>query len=180
MKRGLLLVFMSALLCNCNKPSSPEQKNEIYKIIVETEGCFGKCPIQTFSMDSNLVLNYCGYMFTKDSGCFTGTIDTTTWNAINRKLVSINYREMNEAWAMNTDDAPGFDIHICYTGGVKDIHSMNYMEFPDSVQKVFDWIEDVAVTTKKNPADGVKFENPSGSVHVGADTTIQFTVPETH
>lgn len=174
------LLIVVTLCVSCAEPTAPPRNNGIHRIVYATGGCFGTCPVQLFSMDSSLVLNYTGYRYTKDQGDFRGTIDAATWNELNRKLESIKYLDMDTSWAPNTVDASSFEIWIYHSNGIKKIHSNNYRDFPDSVLQVFDWIETVAVNQAKSPSGKIEYEPlvvvpPPPPV---PDTSFQFTEPD--
>ena len=152
------------------------RQNEIYKIVFATGGCYRYCPIQVFSIDSSLTIQFKGIEFTDFKGFYTGTIRRQFFDTINMKLESVNYKQLDTAYSGTVDDL-STELIIYYGTKAKHITSpLN--DLPDSVQSFYQWL---LVEQKKmilhKITDSLKFETRIEKGLPPILDTIIFTPP---
>jgi hypothetical protein len=169
-----LIIIASTFSCNYKSKKSHRQ-NEIYKIVFATGGCFGECPLQVFSIDSNLTIKYHGIKYTENKGFYIGKIERALFDTINIKFENVNYKELESIYD-GTVDGLSTELYIYYGDKMKHITSP-LSDLPDTVQVLYNWLmtkQKKFVLTKTN--DSLKFET---YIENGPPIleTIKFTPP---
>lgn len=156
--RAIIILIIIASTFSCNyKRIKLQRPNEIYKIVFATGGCYGECPLQVFSIDSNLTIKYHGIKYTENKGFYIGTIDRYLFDTLNIKFENVNYKQLDSVYSGTVDDL-STELFIYYGDKMKHITSpLN--DLPDTVQALYNWLlttQKKFVLTKTN--DSLTFE----------------------
>jgi hypothetical protein len=146
----IIICCCQITILGCKKPVS--RKNEIIKVEVATGWCFGPCQLTALSIDSSLELKYFGGRLLPGrwrktlQGYYKGRVSRLFWDSLNMKLEDIKYKKLdtNRQWVM---DSQILEVIIYYRNGVKHIKTSEG-SFPDSIEKVFLWIDSSYKATK--------------------------------
>lgn len=132
-----LLISLFIFSCNHNKAKNQRQ-NHISKIVFATGGCYGHCPFQVFSIDSNLSVKYHGVKYTDNEGFYIGKIEQKLFDTINTKFEKVNFRTLDTIYR-GTVDGLNTELFIYYENKVKHISSP-LSDLPDSVKILYHWL----------------------------------------
>jgi len=167
-----------ALTFSCNgKKVNIQRQNEIHKIVFATGGCYGHCPIQVFSIDSNLTVKYQGVKYTDIKGFYIGSIDRSLFDTLNMKFENVNYKQLDTTYN-GTVDGLSTELFIYYGDKIKRI-TAPLNDLPDSVQVMYNWLlstQKKFVLSKSN--DSIKFETKIEKGLPPIKETIKFIPPK--
>ncbi|TFF40101.1 hypothetical protein E2R66_02275 [Mucilaginibacter psychrotolerans] len=115
------------------------------------------------AIDSTLHLTYYGRPGIRNLNYYEGTIDTATWNTLNRKLASVRFKSVDAIVDRHIADIPTYELIVYWKNGkrrlVRDFHA------GDSVLNTIRWLDSIyrhtALKPAKKPAKlETTFQNP--------------------
>ena len=177
MLRISIFIVLPIFILSCGqKRTGTNRQNEIYKIVFATGGCYGKCPVQVFSIDSSLTIKFKGIEFTDFEGLYTGTINRQYFDTLNVKLESVNYQQLDTIYSGTVDDL-STELFIYYGTKVKHITSA-FNDLPDTVKSVYKWLSTLQKKMiLRKTTDSINFETRIDKGLPPLREKIKFTPP---
>lgn len=150
------LILILTLFACADTHKDNKRNNQIRKVSFATGGCYGKCPFLAIEIDSSLSYKFYGGQYSDLQGFFTGKITQTFWDSLNIKLEQVNLKQLDTLYMATIDD---LSIESYFTfGQIKKPLFGHEMDFPDSVQKIFNWLMGSYKRVELTKVDTLDFE----------------------
>lgn len=175
-KKAFFLSAIVVALISCENTNEPtKSQNELLKIEIALGGG-GQVPspMQVFSIDNELNINYQGVGNTDRIGFYKGQFKQVLWDSLYYKLEEIDFKNLDTTYD-HVDDDQTIELFIYHKGGVKHLIAQCTI-LPNELNEMWYWLKQkVNKTQLHKTSDTLIFET---SIIPLYQERIKFSKPE--
>ncbi|MDA8692413.1 DUF6438 domain-containing protein [Saprospiraceae bacterium] len=148
----LLATLMTIISCGSKKELTTPEVTETVEaskemiegpmIVLSKGGCFGSCPVYTFSITESGDMTFEGIRDTKKLGTFSKQLDLATLQSLVSSFKEYKFMELDDFYESRVLDAPS--ITISYTNNDATKTVVGKSERPERVHRIQKQLEEIA------------------------------------
>ena len=120
-----------------------QQNDEITEVTFERKGCEGPCPIDKVTFRRDRAHSYIGIRNVVRVGNYKAEGNEYRFDELVKVLERVNYADLKEAYAPNTEDAPTITLSVTRAGKIKTVTSYDPERSPIELVIIQAFIENV-------------------------------------